>query len=345
MAIIGLDTMGHSHSALPLFMLKKTPISESQAEFIRSKAGEMGLESSFVPVPNLVPADPALRALYFGDVSIDELVPEATFNMKAPTDDNPFFYNFELGIPLDLAMLLAGGIVLSVFVSVFYVVARRREERLFTTGTRKLLRRKFSLSKWFFFASLGLGFMLIEVALIQKFILFLGQPTMAIAASLFSLLIAGGIGSFFSRKWASERQYNALRISLIIALLTVVYIFVLPPIFAATLRFSEIIRFLISFLLISPLGFLMGIPFPTLLGYITQESENDAALMWCINGGFSVLGSVLALVVAMSIGFNAVLIIGAIVYLGLFVVGTRFEKRRKISVTWLIKRKRGSVSP
>src|ERR1035437_6317192 len=172
-----------------------------------------------------------------------------------------------------------------------------------------------------YFASLGFGFMLIEIALIQKFILFLGEPTLAIAVSLFSLLLAGGIGSFFSRKLFNGKQYNAFKISLIIAVVTIVYIFALPFIFNAALSYSASIRFVISFAFISPLGFLMGIPFPTALGYIKQEFENDAAWMWCINGAFSVLAGVFALVVAMTFGFNAVLLLGALTYAGLFVIG------------------------
>ena len=344
MAVVGSDLTGHSHSSLPIFILKKTAITTSQAELINAKASEMELDVSFAPLQGEIPADPVLKALYFDSLSIDELVSQALFNMQAPTDDSPFFYNFELGVPSELSLLLSGAIMLSLGVSVFYVLARRRPEVLFANGNRKLLKSKFSSFKWSCFASLGLGFTLIEVALIQKFILFLGQPTIAIAASLFSLLIAGGLGSFFSRKWSNGRQYNVFKVSLIVAIMVVVYILALPSIFAATLSYSEPVRFLISFALILPLGFLMGVPFPTLLGYIKQESENDAAWMWCINGGFSVLAGILALVVAMFFGFNAVLLMGALAYLGLFFVGTFHERVGRPRLDGSILRSRSSVS-
>jgi MFS family permease len=143
------------------------------------------------------------------------------------------------------------------------------------------------------------------------------------------LLLAGGIGSFLSRKWFNEKQYNAFKVSLIIAILTIIYIFALPSIFNSTLSYSSSIRFVISFAFISPLGFLMGIPFPTILGYIKQEFENDAAWMWCINGAFSVLAGVLALVIAMIYGFNAVLLLGALTYAILFLIGRRHELSSK----------------
>jgi hypothetical protein len=128
-----------------------------------------------------------------GQISIDDLLSSAPVNLYAPTDDKPFFYNFEIGIPETLAALLAGAIMLCLVVSVFYVAARRRD-RVAALGGGNIakMRSKFSAYKWYIFGSLGFGFMLIEVALIQKFILYLGEPTSAIAVSLFSLLFAGG---------------------------------------------------------------------------------------------------------------------------------------------------------
>ena len=339
--VIGnMDTMGHNHSALPLFILKKTPITNAQAAFMDSKATEMGLETLYTPLAGGNSVDPILKALYDDKVSIDDLVSQAPININPPTDDQPFFYNFDLGIPSTLGPLLIGAIILSIIVSIVYAVSRRREEFTYTSGTRTKLKTKFSTFKWYCFASLGLGFMLIEIALIQKFILFLGAPTLAIAASLFSLLLAGGLGSFFSRKWSDGKQYNAFKVSLIIAAIAIVYIFALPTVFNAALSYSETLRFLISFTLIFPLGFLMGIPFPTILGYIKQEFENDAAWMWCINGAFSVFGGVFALIVAMLSGFNTVLMLGALAYLGVFLVG-RIHKQNNTSgrVKWINPRK------
>ena len=341
-AVVGSADM-MDHSALPVFMLKKTPITETQAAAISSKALEKGLGNLYSPLTlysvfDKTSTDDKLAQLATGQISINTLASTALFNMKAPTDDNPFFYNFDLGIPSTLVLLIVGAIILSIVVSIMYVGARRREEFYFKDGIRIKLKTKFSSFKWYCFASLGLGFMLIEIALIQKFILFLGEPTLAIAVSLFSLLLAGGLGSFFSRKWSEGKQNNAFKVSLIIAALAIVYIFALPAVFNATLSYTSTFRFLISFALIFPLGFMMGIPFPTILGYIKQEFENDAAWMWCINGAFSVLGGVFALVVAMLSGFNAVLLLGALAYLGVFLVGRIYEPNKavgKVKAKWI----------
>ena len=327
-AVIGSEDM-MNHDALPVFILKKTPIINSQAELMNTKATEMGFATLYTPLIVGISKDTILTRISRGQMSINELVSTAPYNLNAPTDDSPFFYNFNIGLPSTLLALLAGAILLCIVVSVFYAAVRRRDEVTFRNGTKIKLKSKFSTFKWYCFASLGFGFMVIEIALTQKFILFLGEPTSAIAVSLFSLLLAGGIGSLFSRKWLNGKQYNAFKVSLIIAVLTIIYIFLLPFIFNATLSYSALIRFVISFALISPLGFLMGIPFPTILGYIKQEFENDAAWMWCINGAFSVLAGVFALVIAMTFGFNSVLLLGALTYGSLFLIGRRHELENK----------------
>jgi hypothetical protein len=194
-------------------------------------------------------------------------------NLSPPTDDTPFFYNFNNGPPSTLVTLLAGAVMLSIIVSVFYVAVRRQNKTTNKNGHKVISEAKFSGYKWYIFASLGFGFMLIEVALIQKFILFLGEPTSAIAVSLFSLLLAGGIGSLFSKKWLNGKQINAFKISLAIGILTVSYIFLMPLIFNAALSYSAILRFTLSFALISPLGFLMGIPFPAALDTLNMNTK------------------------------------------------------------------------
>ena len=103
--------------------------------------------------------------------------------------------------------------------------------------------------------------------------------------------------------------------------MAITYPLVLPPVFNAFLSYDTAFRFLTSFLLVFPLGFLLGIPFPVGLRLIVGEASDDVAWMWCINGVFSLLGSALALAVAMSSGFSGVLLLGGLTYLGVFLVG------------------------
>ena len=101
----------------------------------------------------------------------------------------------------------------------------------------------------------------------------------------------------------------------------------LPFLLNSSLSYDSTIRFLISFVLIFPIGFLLGIPFPTGLRFVEKESKNDAVWMWCINGVFSVLGSIMALTFAMSFSFSAVFLVGILIYIALFLVGRTWRAR------------------
>jgi len=323
-AIVG----GSSHHDFPVFILKKTPFTSGEAGFIYAKSLEIGLKPQFTPYVD-APFDPFLTALASGEVSMDAAMSMAPFDMTPPTDDNPFFYKFEKTIPDALWQLLTGAVVLSVGVSGLYIIVWIRRLSLAWKKELHSLVSKFSLFRPYYFASLGLGFMLIEVPLFQRFILFLGHPTLALAVLLFSLLLASGLGSFYSRRWHGHELFNAFKVSLAIAAMVVFYLIALPFVFNVFLTYDLTLRSLASFALIFPLGFLLGIPFPTGLRLTAEKAENDVAWMWCMNGVFSVLGSTLALIGAMTINFSAVLLTGGLVYLGIFLVGRTWSLKEK----------------
>jgi len=314
------------HSGLPVFILKKTPFTSSEARLVYLRANELGLIPVYLPYVDGEFLDPLLTGLADGTVSIDAVISLADFEMVPPTDDSPFFYKFEKGIPLTLSQLLIGTVISSAALLGLYLGAWAR--RLSAVSKRELtcLMSEFSLFRPYYFASLGLGFMLIEIPLIQRFTLFLGHPTLAIAVVLFSLLLAGGLGSFYSAKWESQKMYNVFKISLVTGITVILYMLVLPLVFNAYLSYDSTFRFFVVFILIFPLGFLMGIPFPIGLKFTTKEAKNDAAWMWCINGVFSVLGAVLALAVAMSFNFSVVLLSGGLIYVAIFLVGRVWAK-------------------
>jgi len=314
------------HSGLPVFILKKTPFTESQARSAYLKANELAFVPSYLPYVDGPSLDPLLSGLADGSVSIDMVISLAPFEITPPTDDNPFFYKFEKGIPLTLSQLLIGAVILSAALTGLYLGAWAR--RLSAVSKKELdtLMSRFSLFRPYYFASLGLGFMLIEIPLIQRFILFLGHPSLAIAVVLCSLLLASGLGSFYSRRWQSQKLYNVFKVSLVIGIAVILYMLVLPFVFNAFLSYDSTFRFFVAFTLIFPLGFFMGIPFPVGLKLTRKEVKNDAAWMWCINGAFSVLGAVLALALAMSFNFSAVLLSGGLIYVAIFLVGRTWAK-------------------
>ena len=171
--------------------------------------------------------------------------------------------------------------------------------------------------------------MLLEIALLQKFILFLGYPTRALSVTLFSLLLSSGIGSLVSgRALESRLSRNIVLACLSIILIVVSYAVFLDSLFAILLPQDNLIRIFIAFILLFPLGFVMGIPFPTGLRILTASSDHSVSWMWGINGQMSVLGSILATTVGILYGFNYALIFTASAYFIASLCTWRWHKNR-----------------
>ncbi|UCE74646.1 MAG: hypothetical protein JSV56_02805 [Methanomassiliicoccales archaeon] len=158
--------------------------------------------------------------------------------------------------------------------------------------------------------------MLVEIPLIQKFILFLNQPLYAIAVILSTLLIFSGIGSRLAGRFLQEEVRDRLRtIIFVLCTLLVIYICGLPVIFDTFLGMPGIIRLIISILLIVPLGIRMGMAFPLGIRLLEQDGPTMIPWAWEVNGACSVMGSVVAWGLSLNFGYNitiwtAVLIFG-----------------------------------
>jgi spermidine synthase len=176
-----------------------------------------------------------------------------------------------------------------------------------------------------YFVAVGLGYILVEIAFIQRFVLFLGHPTYALTVVIFLLMLSSGAGSLFSRVWLPRTEQAWLPLALVVAALAADVVF-LPGRLAALVGLGFNYRLLISAVLLAPLGFVMGMPFPTGLRALASapapefpsgqaRPENAVEWAWAMNAAASVLGSVLAMVVAIQFGLNATLACGAGAYL------------------------------
>lgn len=164
-----------------------------------------------------------------------------------------------------------------------------------------------------YFALLGLGYLCVEIPLLQRFILFLGHPAYAMATVLFALLLFSGLGSLLSRR-------VPLRLVLsLLPLLVVAYALGLSALFGATLAAPLWGRLLVAVVALAPPGLLMGMPFPKGLALLERGSPTLIAWAWGVNGAVSVVASILAALLALSFGFLAVLAVGAGCYAGAWV--------------------------
>jgi predicted membrane-bound spermidine synthase len=304
------------------FLFKKSPFTDAEIDNVRSLAATTGFELLYSP---LNPPDNVFTKV------IESSDPAAIWNSLdenvAPTsDNNPFFFNSirmsrlatafhgveewhktNLGTVILLALLGLTSLMVLVFILGPLVVVRGS-----TFASAKATKLRY-LS---YFAFLGAGFIIIEVAMIQKFILFLGHPVYSLTVVLFSLLTFTGIGSFLSGRFDEERLKSTLvRVVALLIGMVVLYILLLSPIFYSLVQLPRPARIVIAVVLMAPLAILMGMPMPTGIRILCREAPEIIPWAWGINGAASVSGSVGALVIALITGFNQALIVGAVLYL------------------------------
>lgn len=167
-----------------------------------------------------------------------------------------------------------------------------------------------------YFIAVGLGYILVEITLIQRFVLFLGHPTYALTVVIFLMLLASGAGSLGARSWTPGLR-TLRRVLVLIVVGVVTYLGLLPVILKSEVGLPFLVKLLVSGALIVPLGFVMGIPFPIGLRLLDQRSTANGGLTewaWAMNASASVLGSVLAMVIALHFGLNVTLCCGALAY-------------------------------
>lgn len=254
------------------------------------------------------------------------------FDVRPVTDDRPFFYhNFRIDriVPLYRAvgdkwqLFLEGGYL----VHLVFVQAAAICIFLIALPLKKAGRPS---SSWFlaYFALIGMAFMLTEICLIQHFILFLARPVYAFSAVLFSILSTSALGSYCSRKVALPKDNGEIpskkslsRIPLLVAtpILLLLYALLLKSTLTAAIVWPLWMRYGVTFLAILPLGFMMGMFFPMGVSVLSRRFSHAIPWAWAVNASVSVVGAVLAVLIAFSAGFTAVLYIAAGAY-GLAVV-------------------------
>ncbi|MDY0019813.1 MAG: hypothetical protein RBT47_07420 [Anaerolineae bacterium] len=332
LAVAAVEASGGDPARLTL-LVKQGAFTGGELETLRSFAADRAFD--LVALPGLRPEETnrynVLEQSIYAETFADLLqaadregwYAAYPFDVAPPTDDRPFFGHFfksaqtgqvlaELGKSwqpfggagyfvllafLGLALALAAPIVL-----LPWAVGCARQRLRGARGTMARV--------GLYFALLGLGYLFIEIPLIQCFILFLGHPAYAMTAVLFSLLFFSGIGSLLSPRLP-------LRLALgLVAGLAVATRLLLPPLFAAALPLPFGARLCLAILTLSPLGMAMGMPFPLGLRWLDARAPQAVPWAWGVNGAASVVASVLAALLSLAAGFRWVLIVGALCYAG-----------------------------
>jgi hypothetical protein len=327
--LLGLSSPG----IYPLFVLKKTPFELSEVLPRHEKMLQLGYNPTlsyfpYITQPGMV--NPVLMDLSSGKLALSNIEKrmeeEPGIDISPVTDNSPFFYKVEAGLPQPVSLVFWLSIIMMLLVFLvppLYWKWRTAKSEVRPRGKKRL--NQPLLQFVILFSMLGIGFMLIELSLIQRFILYLGQPVLSIAIILFSLLVGAGIGSIYSGRLISERMFKGIAVaSLSIIVVVVCYTFLLPLIFSQLLGLNLAVRLLAMVVMVTPLGFLMGFPFPLGIRSLNKTNlEKYIPWMWGINGVGSVLGSAMTITLAISFGFTQAFLVGAGCY---FVVFLTFRK-------------------
>jgi SAM-dependent methyltransferase len=281
------------------------------------------------------------------------------FDVRPATDDKPYFFLFfkwssllellalkeqgglpllEWGYPVLIATLLQATLAASILILFPLWMIKRRQRFAHSsspsttthvddaTASAALSGRRVAV----YFLTIGFAFMFVEIAFIQKFILFLGQPLYAVAVVLCACLSFAGLGSRYSQRlqaggahllspaprWRWNRGHRSLlaRAVFAIALISLLYLAILPTLFRLLMFLPDPAKIAIAALFVAPLAFAMGMPFPLGLGRLAASAEALVPWAWGINACASVVAAVLATVLAIHLGFTAVIVIALLLY-------------------------------
>jgi hypothetical protein len=242
------------------------------------------------------------------------------FRLRPATDDRPFFSQFlrwqslpnlvrlfgERAVPfLEAGYLL----VLLTFVQMLLAALVLILLPLLRLGWKNGNR----LPVFFYFGGLAVGYMLVEIVLIHRFVLYLGHPVYAAAAAICTLLIFSGAGSCLSSRLRLT-EATPRRAAALVALLLLFYTLLLPPLLHHTIALPLGWKLFLTLLALAPPAFAMGFPFPLGLRLLGRQREADVPWAWGINGCLSVLSTAVATIIAVEAGFIAVQLTAAAAY-------------------------------
>ena len=176
-------------------------------------------------------------------------------------------------------------------------------------------RQRGAFSVLVYFTCLGLGFIMIEIMLLQKLMVFLGGPVYSMAVTLFSLLVSCGVGSFLAKRFTrTSPKLGGTFILLLLGVVAYGEIWFLDEIVPTLMGLSHTMRCLVAVGAMLPLGLLMGMPFPTGIRLADRLSPPFVPWGWCVNACATVLGSVACILVAMRTGFTLVIYAAIAIY-------------------------------
>ena len=253
----------------------------------------------------------------------NKLYEEYAFHIKPATDDQPYFSQFLRWKSLPQLSAVFGSQNVS-FIELGWLISLVTFLQIALLAVLLILLPLFKLRRisrgsnkswtFFYFSGLAIGYMFFEIVLIQKFILFFGNPVYSAAIVICVMLLASGAGSYFSSRLLPVRSMMQ-RILLIIFLILLVYTFFLTPLLQQVASLPDFFKLFISTIIIACPAFFMGMPFPLGLRMQAIIEEKNIPWAWGINSCMSVISAALATLLTVDAGFSVVIMLAAIFYI------------------------------
>lgn len=319
MGVSSQDAINHfmiiEHEFAPTIVIKKNPFTKDEIDrcalLINALPEELP-KVTYLPLQwnqkrTSSEVNRLLTAIANKNVSVQDYINQSQFNITPCFDDSPYFYKITKGVPADIRNLLIAVLIINILVIVIpFILIKQKPSKL--------------MLPVLCFGCLGIGFMIIEISMFQKLILYLGSPTISLAILLSSLLVSMGIGSYAGHRiYATNHLKRIHAVSLSIIITGSVIFFLSQYTLDIFLRHALLLRIFISVLFILPFGFLLGVLFPSCLLLLkARQLSNCIPWMYGINSTMTVLGSILAVIISMMYGFSVSFYTGLLFYAIIF---------------------------
>jgi predicted membrane-bound spermidine synthase len=321
-----------------LVMVKNSPFTSSELDLIKARAARNDAKVIAMPGGYVQPPYDRLLASSSGggvnnrqqQSSLSQGTHDSQkisfFGLKPPTDDSPFYFAKEQ-IPNQMILLLETVLGVSVVLALLLAYYSKVNKIRLTSSSTSLFHITFVIC-------IGFGFIFLEITFIQKFLLLLGTPIMALTVILFSILLSSGIGAYLSGRLFNKNPYKAVVISIpILTGIVIFYYSFIQEIIDLGIVLPLYERITLTFALLSPAGLLMGFQFPSITRMASssfqerpRSTTDDITLLWGVNVIASVIGTVLAAILSMVMGFSGNLLVGIALYLGALISAIAAKK-------------------
>jgi len=310
---------------LATLIVSAAPLSADELARLRARTDQLGFH--VLVSPDAPDASPVLRQIVVADSqALDGLTRAHHLDLTVPTDDRPFFFNqLILTDPQSIGLafhamtgIIKGNLLANVTVAVIVVASLLLVLFAMVVPALPSVRRtpaRLALLGTLYFALIGLGFMFIEIGLIQRLSVFLGHPVYGLAIGLFGIILSTGLGSLISERVILDTGPRVLGWAGLLCGYVMLMSLWFPPLVYIFEGHGLVVRVLISLLAIVPPGLLMGFGFPTGMRLVNALDARPTPWFWAVNGAAGVMAASMAVIISISYSINASLWIGAVCYL------------------------------